>query len=77
MGPVKAFHTLRTICSVLALTLLWGSAATAQTPPLPEASARQAVSYDDPPATWQGQAPAHISVVDGVSQAVTRLLEGQ
>ena len=67
MGPVKAFHTLRTICSVLALTLLWGSAATAQTPPLPEASARQAVSYDDPPATWQGQAPAHISVVDGVA----------
>ena len=56
MGSVKALYSLRTICSVLAFVAV-----------APQASASQASSYDDPSATWQGQAPAHISVVDGVA----------
>lgn len=59
MGPVKALHPFRAISSVLAFALLSVGAVGAQDY-VPS-------STDDPPATWQGQAPAHISVVDGVA----------
>ena len=59
MGPVKTFH-LTVVLSVVALAAS-PTATYAQDPP--SASASQAESST----TWQGQAPAHISVVDGVA----------